>query len=103
MAESGHSLDEIVKVLNSLTKNLGLFNPDFLVVVVSGMMPSTNLVIVSVVCVLGSIGLSLTPCSIPGSGPNFKLDDDEVELGLGVHGEAGVTRMKVSYQMLIFA
>ncbi|XP_060070600.1 triokinase/FMN cyclase-like isoform X4 [Ylistrum balloti] len=43
----------------------------------------------------GTIGLSLTPCSIPGSGPSFHIADDEMELGLGVHGEAGVKRTKL--------
>jgi len=39
--------------------------------------------------------MSLSPCSIPGSGPNFTLEQDEMELGLGVHGEAGVSRLKL--------
>ena len=43
----------------------------------------------------GTIGLSLSPCSVPGSGPSFQLATDEMELGLGIHGEAGVRRMKV--------
>jgi len=28
-------------------------------------------------------------------GPSFQLADDEMELGLGIHGEAGVKRIKV--------
>ncbi|NXK87649.1 TKFC cyclase, partial [Formicarius rufipectus] len=44
---------------------------------------------------MGSLGLSLSPCSIPGSKPSFQLAEDEMELGLGIHGEAGVRRMKV--------
>jgi len=44
---------------------------------------------------MGTIGVSLTPCSVPGSGPSFSLKSDEMELGLGVHGEAGVRRVKV--------
>ncbi|EOA94007.1 Dihydroxyacetone kinase, partial [Anas platyrhynchos] len=43
----------------------------------------------------GTLGLSLSPCSVPGSKPTFQLADDEMELGLGIHGEAGVRRMKV--------
>ena len=43
----------------------------------------------------GTIGLSLSPCSVPGRGPSFTLQADEMELGLGIHGEAGVRRMKV--------
>jgi len=44
---------------------------------------------------MGTMGVSLSPCSVPGSGPSFTLKDDEMELGLGVHGEAGVRRVKV--------
>ncbi|NWI35221.1 TKFC cyclase, partial [Picathartes gymnocephalus] len=44
---------------------------------------------------MGTLGLSLSPCSIPGSKPSFQLAEDEMELGLGIHGEAGVRRMKV--------
>ena len=32
---------------------------------------------------LGTIGVSLVPCSLPGSGPSFHLGSDEMELGLG--------------------
>ncbi|XP_054131096.1 triokinase/FMN cyclase [Melozone crissalis] len=45
--------------------------------------------------VMGTLGLSLSPCSIPGSKPSFQLAEDEMELGLGIHGEAGVRRMKM--------
>lgn len=31
----------------------------------------------------GTLGLSLSPCSVPGSKPTFRLADDEMELGLG--------------------
>uniref|UniRef100_A0A8C3HXL5 Triokinase/FMN cyclase n=1 Tax=Chrysemys picta bellii TaxID=8478 RepID=A0A8C3HXL5_CHRPI len=43
----------------------------------------------------GTLGVSLSPCSVPGSGPTFQLAQDELELGLGIHGEAGVRRMKM--------
>lgn len=45
---------------------------------------------------MGTIGLCLSPCSVPGAGPTFMLTSDEMELGLGIHGEAGVVRTKVS-------
>ncbi|XP_074656484.1 triokinase/FMN cyclase-like isoform X2 [Tubulanus polymorphus] len=45
---------------------------------------------------MGTIGLSLSPCSLPGFGPTFNLAADEMELGLGIHGEAGVRRMKLT-------
>ena len=46
---------------------------------------------------LGTIGLSLTPCTLPGrKEASFSLDDEEMVLGLGVHGESGVKKMKMS-------
>jgi phosphoenolpyruvate---glycerone phosphotransferase subunit DhaK len=37
-----------------------------------------------------SMGLALTPCITPGSGePSFSLGEDEVEIGIGIHGEPG--------------
>ena len=51
---------------------------------------------------LGTIGLSLGPCIVPGrTTSSFVLGDDEMELGLGVHGEAGVRRIKVSMTTLM--
>ncbi|KAK2508543.1 hypothetical protein MC885_016072 [Smutsia gigantea] len=44
---------------------------------------------------MGTLGVSLSSCSVPGSRPTFELSADEVELGLGIHGEAGVRRIKV--------
>ncbi|NXC36512.1 TKFC cyclase, partial [Campylorhamphus procurvoides] len=65
LAEEGAGLDEIVEKVTAAAK------------------------------AMGSLGLSLSPCSIPGSKPSFQLAEDEMELGLGIHGEAGVRRMKV--------
>ncbi|NXO25625.1 TKFC cyclase, partial [Cisticola juncidis] len=65
LAEAGASLDEVEKKVVAAAK------------------------------VMGTLGLSLSPCSIPGSKPSFQLAEDEMELGLGIHGEAGVRRMKV--------
>jgi dihydroxyacetone kinase len=40
-----------------------------------------------------TMGVALTPCTIPAAGrPGFSLGDDEIELGLGIHGEPGVRR-----------
>ncbi|XP_064515909.1 triokinase/FMN cyclase isoform X1 [Pseudopipra pipra] len=65
LAEAGAGLDEIVEKVTAASK------------------------------AMGTLGLSLSPCSIPGSKPSFQLAEDEMELGLGIHGEAGVRRMKV--------
>ncbi|XP_076318345.1 triokinase/FMN cyclase-like isoform X2 [Tachypleus tridentatus] len=65
LAEAGKSLKEIYEIVKHASENSG------------------------------TIGISLTPCSIPGSDSSFSLGSDEMELGLGVHGEAGVMRLKV--------
>jgi dihydroxyacetone kinase-like protein len=37
-----------------------------------------------------SMGMALTPCITPGAGtPSFELGEDEVEIGIGIHGEPG--------------
>ena len=44
-----------------------------------------------------SMGMALTPCITPGSGePSFELGDDEVEIGIGIHGEPGRFREKIA-------
>jgi dihydroxyacetone kinase-like protein len=43
-----------------------------------------------------SMGMALTSCTVPAAGkPTFELGDDEMELGIGIHGEPGRERMKV--------
>lgn len=40
-----------------------------------------------------SIGVALSPCTVPQAGrPTFELDDDSIEMGMGIHGEQGVWR-----------
>ncbi|HET8660938.1 MAG TPA: dihydroxyacetone kinase subunit DhaK [Micromonosporaceae bacterium] len=40
-----------------------------------------------------SFGVALTPCTVPAAGkPGFELADDEIELGVGIHGEPGRAR-----------
>lgn len=42
---------------------------------------------------LGTMGVALTSCTVPAAGkPGFTLADDEIEWGLGIHGEPGVRR-----------
>jgi dihydroxyacetone kinase-like protein len=37
-----------------------------------------------------SMGMALTPCTVPHAGkPSFELGDNEMELGIGIHGEPG--------------
>jgi phosphoenolpyruvate---glycerone phosphotransferase subunit DhaK len=43
-----------------------------------------------------SMGMALTSCTVPHAGkPTFDLPDDEMEIGIGIHGEPGRTRMKL--------
>jgi phosphoenolpyruvate---glycerone phosphotransferase subunit DhaK len=43
-----------------------------------------------------SMGMALTPCITPASGsPSFELGEDEVEIGIGIHGEPGRFREKL--------
>jgi dihydroxyacetone kinase-like protein len=43
-----------------------------------------------------SIGVALSPCTVPQAGrPTFTIADDEMELGMGIHGEPGVERGKL--------
>jgi len=43
-----------------------------------------------------SMGMALTSCVVPHAGkPTFDLPEDEMEIGIGIHGEPGRTRMKI--------
>lgn len=44
-----------------------------------------------------SLGFALTSCTVPAKGtPTFQLEEDEIEFGVGIHGEPGVRREKTS-------
>ncbi|KAM6159426.1 triokinase/FMN cyclase [Rhynchocyon petersi] len=66
LAEAGEGLEEITKRVSAVAK------------------------------AMGTLGVSLASCSVPGSRPTFALSSEEVELGLGIHGEAGVRRIKMA-------
>lgn len=43
-----------------------------------------------------SMGMAMTPCILPGVGKaGFALGEDEIEIGMGIHGEPGVERTSV--------
>ncbi len=43
-----------------------------------------------------TMGVALWPCTIPAAGvPTFTIGDDEMEIGMGIHGEPGVRRGKL--------
>lgn len=65
-AEAGKSLDEVQRIANKVISNVR------------------------------SMGMSLTPCTIPAAGkPGFELEEDEMEVGLGIHGEPGTYKDKI--------
>ena len=44
-----------------------------------------------------SIGFALTSCTVPAKGtPTFEIAEDEMEYGVGIHGEPGIQRRKVA-------
>lgn len=60
-AETGASLEEVKRVANKVIENVRSF------------------------------GVSLSPCTIPAVGkPGFHIGEDEMEVGMGIHGEAGI-------------
>ncbi len=62
-AEAGESLDRVVEIAKKVNENVR------------------------------SMGLALGPCTVPHAGkPSFDLADDEIELGIGIHGEPGYRR-----------
>jgi len=64
--ERGWSLEEVKKVVEKVAKNVR------------------------------SIGIALTPCTVPAAGkPTFELSEDEFEFGIGIHGEPGRKRLKM--------
>jgi dihydroxyacetone kinase-like protein len=44
-----------------------------------------------------SMGMALTACTVPAAGnPTFELSEDEMEIGIGIHGEPGRRRLKLT-------
>lgn len=44
-----------------------------------------------------SMGVALTSCTVPAKGePTFEIGADEIEIGIGIHGEPGVERRKAA-------
>jgi len=43
-----------------------------------------------------TMGVALTPCIVPRVGkPGFELGEDEMEIGMGIHGETGIRRGRI--------
>jgi dihydroxyacetone kinase-like protein len=65
-AAKGGSLDDVVSVTERALKNLR------------------------------TVGVALSPCTVPRIGkPTFSIGDDEMEIGMGLHGERGISREKL--------
>lgn len=44
--------------------------------------------------VIRSLGIALSPCTIPAVGkPTFSVAENEIEVGMGIHGEAGIEKI----------
>lgn len=44
---------------------------------------------------LASIGFALSSCTVPAKGtPTFEIEDGEMEYGVGIHGEPGISRQE---------
>lgn len=67
-AEQGKELDEVKRVANKVIDNVRSF------------------------------GFAFTSCTVPAAGhPTFEIGDDEMEFGVGIHGEPGRYREKIDY------
>jgi phosphoenolpyruvate---glycerone phosphotransferase subunit DhaK len=43
-----------------------------------------------------SMGMALTPCTVPAAGkPGFELGENEIEVGIGIHGEPGIEKTTI--------
>ena len=61
-----------------------------------GSLAEVKAVAEKVIANVRSMGMALAPCTVPAAGkPSFELADDEVEIGMGIHGEPGIRRGKL--------
>tara|TARA_B110001454_G_scaffold202894_1_gene210325 strand:- start:1928 stop:2923 length:996 start_codon:yes stop_codon:yes gene_type:complete len=66
IAETAASLDDVFKVASEVNNNIR------------------------------TLGVALSPCILPEAGkPTFEISDDEIEIGMGIHGEPGIKREKL--------
>lgn len=44
-----------------------------------------------------SMGMAISPCTVPAAGkPGFELGENEMEVGIGIHGEPGIARKPIA-------
>ena len=66
LAEKGASLEDIYKIASDTNSNVR------------------------------TLGVALSPCILPEAGkPTFEINKDEIEIGMGIHGEPGISREKI--------
>ena len=66
IAETGASLDDVSKIAAEANNNIR------------------------------TLGVAVSPCILPEAGkPTFEIGDDEIEIGMGIHGEPGIKREKL--------
>lgn len=59
-------------------------------------LPTVKKVAEKVIANVRSMGFALTSCTVPAKGtPTFTLAEDEMEFGVGIHGEPGIVREKI--------
>ena len=60
-------------------------------------LPEVKSVAEKVISNVRSMGMAVNACTVPAAGkPGFELKDDEIEIGIGIHGEPGTHREKIS-------
>ena len=43
------------------------------------------------------MGMAISPCTVPAAGkPSFVLDETEMEIGMGIHGEPGIEKKGIA-------
>ena len=60
-------------------------------------LPEVKAAAEKVIANVRTMGMALSPCTAPEAGrPGFVLGDEEIEIGIGIHGEPGTARKKIS-------
>ncbi|MBR4454941.1 MAG: dihydroxyacetone kinase subunit DhaK [Solobacterium sp.] len=61
-----------------------------------GSLADVKAVAEKVIANVRSMGMAVDACTVPAAGkPSFDLAEDEIEIGIGIHGEPGVNREKI--------
>ncbi|WP_188454218.1 dihydroxyacetone kinase subunit DhaK [Virgibacillus oceani] len=62
-----------------------------------GSLDEVKVIAEKVVANVRSMGMAISPCTVPAAGkPSFELAADEMEVGMGIHGEPGIERTKIA-------